>query len=124
MTDKSKLRRMFAWAELPARQDIYTWKGTTKWGNHDLYPIDPSERTFGSLSFFAIWITNTVSISTFTTGSSYIAYGLTAGQVIGGVLVGGCFSSLIAFFASRPGMDYNVGYVGRSMHVCGQWCSD
>lgn len=102
---------MFAWAELSPRQDIDTWKGTTKWGNHDLYPIDVSERTFGSMGFFALWITNCVSISTFTTGSAYIAYGLTAGQVIGGCLVGGCVSAAIASFAAFPGMDYNVGYV-------------
>ena len=27
------------WAELPARTDIHQNKGTTEWGNHDLYPI-------------------------------------------------------------------------------------
>jgi NCS1 family nucleobase:cation symporter-1 len=108
---RGPLARMMRWAELPAREDIYTWKGTTKWGNHDLYPIDPKERTYGWLGFFAIWVTNGVSISTITLGSSYIAVGLTAGQTIGAILIGTCVSSAIAFLAARPGMDYHVGYV-------------
>jgi NCS1 family nucleobase:cation symporter-1 len=109
---KGTLRKWFAWAELPARDDIYTWKGTTKWGNHDLYPIDPKERTYGWLGFVAVWVTNGVSVSTFTLGSSYIAYGLTAAECIGSILVGACISSFVAFLAARPGMDYHTGYVG------------
>jgi NCS1 family nucleobase:cation symporter-1 len=52
---RNRIERMFQWAELPVREDIYTWKGTTKWGNHDLYPIDKSERTYGWMGYFAIW---------------------------------------------------------------------
>jgi hypothetical protein len=60
---RSKLAKMFQWAELPERQDIYTWRGTTKWGNHDLYPIDPSERTYGALGYFAVWYAFPLSTS-------------------------------------------------------------
>ncbi|RDW77351.1 hypothetical protein BP6252_05404 [Coleophoma cylindrospora] len=104
------IKRLLKWAEVPAREDIFTWRGTTKWGNHDLYPIDPKEWTFGWLGFVAIWVTNGVSVSTWTLGSSYIAYGLTAGETIGSILVGSCIASFVAFFAARPGMDYHVGY--------------
>jgi NCS1 family nucleobase:cation symporter-1 len=89
---------------------VYTWRGTTDWGNHDLYPIDPKERTFGALGFFAIWATNGISVSTITLGSSYVAYGLSAGQTLGSILAGCVISSLIAFLCARPGMDYHIGY--------------
>ena len=108
---RGPIARMLKWAELPAREDIFTWKGTTKWGNHDLYPIDPKERTYGWLGFFAVWVTNGVSVSTITLGSSYVAYGLTAGQTIGCILLGTCVAASISFLAARPGMDYHVGYV-------------
>jgi NCS1 family nucleobase:cation symporter-1 len=42
--------------ELPERTDVYTWKGTTRWGNHDLYPIPEKERTFGYLGFFSRYV--------------------------------------------------------------------
>ena len=106
-----RLRRMFRWAELPERKDIYTYEGTTKWGNHDLYPIDPSERTFTWFSYWSIFVTSGVNISTFTLGSSFITYGLTAGQTIGGVLLGTLISAVVSFLSSRPGMDYHMGYV-------------
>jgi nucleobase:cation symporter-1, NCS1 family len=106
-----RLRRMFRWAELPERTDIYTWKGTTKWGNHDLYPIDPKERTFTWVSYVAIFFTNGINISTITLGSAFIAYGLTAGQTIGGVFAGTCISAIVSLLSSQPGIDYHMGYV-------------
>jgi nucleobase:cation symporter-1, NCS1 family len=102
---------MFRWAELPERKDIYTYQGTTNWGNHDLYPIDPKERTFTWLSYWAIFVTNGINISTVTLGSSFIAYGLTAGQTIGGVFAGTCISAIVSLLSSRPGIDYHMGYV-------------
>ena len=36
------------WAELPPRKDVYSYYGTTKWGNHDLYPIPMKERQFNT----------------------------------------------------------------------------
>ncbi|KAH8678280.1 permease for cytosine/purines, uracil, thiamine, allantoin-domain-containing protein [Xylariales sp. PMI_506] len=113
--------RLFKWAELPERTDIYTWRGTTKWGNHDLYPIDEKERNFGWLGFWSIWVMNGVSISTFTVGSSFIAYGLTAGETIGAVLIGACISGLISFLAARPGMDYHMGYAMMNRAAFGLW---
>ncbi|PVH99767.1 hypothetical protein DM02DRAFT_710388 [Periconia macrospinosa] len=116
-----RLRRMFRWAEVPEREDIYTWKGTTKWGNHDLYPIDPKERTFTWLSYWSIFVTNGVNISTFTLGSSFISYGLTAGQTIGGVLAGTCISAVVSYLSSRPGLDYHMGYAMINRSSFGLW---
>lgn len=44
------------WAELPARKDVYSYAGTTRWGNHDLYPIPRKERTYNQLDYFVYWM--------------------------------------------------------------------
>lgn len=100
------------WAELPARDDIYQDKGTTKWGNHDLYPIVPSERTYGRGAFLLYWVTCGAGLSTFAIGSSYIAVGLTPGEACGAVLIGSCLSSGVAILCGRAGAEKHLGYVG------------
>jgi hypothetical protein len=67
------MSRFLKWAELPARDDIYQDKGTTEWGNHDLYPITENERTYGKGAFMLYWLTCGGGLSTFAIGSSYIA---------------------------------------------------
>jgi NCS1 family nucleobase:cation symporter-1 len=106
-----KLRDAFKWAEVKERTDIYTYKGTTEWGNHDLYPIQPEEKQFGYLAYFAYWVTGGTAIFTFTLGSGYIAIGLNAGQTIGACFLGALLSSCIGVFGARPGQDYGIGYV-------------
>jgi NCS1 family nucleobase:cation symporter-1 len=101
------------WAELPPRKDVYqNGPGTTRWGNHDLYPIPKKERTFGYFSYFAYWITTGISVGTFTLGSSYIAVGLNAGETLGAILIGCVISCAVGILCGKPGMDYNLGYVG------------
>ncbi|RDW73384.1 hypothetical protein BP6252_07291 [Coleophoma cylindrospora] len=109
------------WAELPARKDVYTYAGTTRWGNHDLYPIPKKERTFGMLAYFAYWITTGVSVGTYTLGSSYIALGLNAGETLGAILAGCVISSFLGIFAGRPGMDYSLGYTMMNRVSFGLW---
>lgn len=53
-------------------------------GNHDLYPTPKKERTYRCMGLFAYWVTCGVSVSNFTIGNAYIAYGLNAGETIGG----------------------------------------
>jgi cytosine/uracil/thiamine/allantoin permease len=115
------MSKYFKWAELPARTDIHTDKGTTEWGNHDLYPIAPKERTYGRLAFFLYWTTAGVGLSTFSLGSSYIVYGLTAGQAVGAVLIGASLASLNAYLCGTVGAEKNLGYV--SVLRGGGWLS-
>lgn len=103
-----------SWAELPARTDVYSEKGTTAWGNHDLYPIPQKERKMGVKAYFAYWITTGVSVGTFTLGSAYIAVGLTAGETLGAILAGCVISCIVGCLCGKPGMDYNLGYVSCS----------
>lgn len=106
-----KVSNALKWAEVKERTDIYTWRGTTKYGNHDLYPIVPSEQKFGYLAYFAFWTNSGTAITTFTLGSSYIAIGLNASQTIVACFLGALISSLIGVFGARPGQDYKIGYV-------------
>lgn len=106
-----KFRDAFRWAEVKERTDIYTWKGTTRWGNHDLYPITPKEKTFGYWAYVAFWSTGGTALFTFTLGSGYIAIGLNAGETIGACLLGALLSSVVGVFGARPGQDYGIGYV-------------
>jgi NCS1 family nucleobase:cation symporter-1 len=105
------MSKLLKWAELPARKDIYQDEGTTKWGNHDLYPIVPEERTYGRGAFLLYWVTCGTGLSTFAIGSSYIAVGLTAGEACGAILIGSCISSCNAILCGRVGADKNLGYV-------------
>ncbi|KAE9990893.1 hypothetical protein EG327_000774 [Venturia inaequalis] len=112
------------WAELPARDDIYQDKGTTKWGNHDLYPIVSSERTYGRGAFLLYWVTCGAGLSTFAIGSSYIAVGLTPGEACGAVLIGSCLSSGVAVLCGRAGAEKHLGYtmIARvSFGLRGMW---
>lgn len=105
------MSKFFTWAELPARNDIYQERGTTKWGNHDLYPIVPKERTYGQGAFFLYWLTCGAGLSTFAIGSSYITVGLTAGEACGAILIGACMSSCNALLCGRVGSEKHLGYV-------------
>lgn len=105
------------WAELPARHDIYQDKGTTKWGNHDLYPIVPAERTYGRGAFLLYWVTCGAGLSTFAIGSSYIAVGLTPGEACGAILIGACISSVVALLCGRAGADKHLGYVSTAYYL-------
>jgi nucleobase:cation symporter-1, NCS1 family len=105
------MSKYMKWAELPARKDIYQDRGTTKWGNHDLYPIVPAERTYGRGAYLLYWVTCAAGLSTFAIGSSYVAVGLTAGQACGAVLIGASVSSMNALLCGRAGAEKHLGYV-------------
>ncbi|RDW73035.1 putative permease-2 [Coleophoma cylindrospora] len=104
------MSKYMKWAELPARTDVHQDKGTTDWGNHDLYPIAPKERTYGRGAFLLYWTTCGAGLSTFALGSSYIVYGLTAGQACGAVLIGSVLASMNSLLCGRVGAEKNLGY--------------
>ncbi|EXJ82047.1 hypothetical protein A1O1_08116 [Capronia coronata CBS 617.96] len=118
------MKQYFRWLELPAREDIYTDRGTTKWGNHDLYPIVPKERTYGRGAFLVYWVTCAAGLSTFAIGSSYIAVGLTAGEACGAIIIGSSIASLNALLCGRPGAEKHLGYTmmaRASFGLRGMW---
>ncbi|KUJ15047.1 uncharacterized protein LY89DRAFT_566485, partial [Mollisia scopiformis] len=102
-------------------KDVYTYYGTTRWDNHDLYPIPKKERTFGVMAFFAYWITTGVSVGTFTLGSTYIALGLNAGETLGAILGGCILSDIVGCLCGKPGQDYSIGYTLMNRATFGLW---
>lgn len=102
------------WAELPARTDIHQDKGTTEWGNHDLYPIVEKERTWGINSYILFWVTCGGGLSTFAIGSSYVVLGLTAGETCGAVLIGASISALNSILMGKVGAVHHMGFVSTT----------
>lgn len=113
-----RLSNLLKWAEVKERKDIYTWRGTTDWGNHDIYPSDQKDRTFGFMAYASFWAQSGSCISTYTIGSSYIAIGLSRGETIGATFLGGLISAIVGVFASQPGRDYGIGYVSLTTNPC------
>lgn len=107
------MSKYFRWAELPARTDIYTYGGTTRWGNHDLYPIAKKERTYGWMGFYSYYLVSGISTTGYSIGSAYLASGLSAGETIGAVFVGCIFAALNASLGVQVGLDKNLGFVSR-----------
>jgi nucleobase:cation symporter-1, NCS1 family len=101
----------FKWAELPPRTDVYNYEGTTRWGNHDLYPIPKKERTYGYLGFYSYYLVSGISITGFSMGSAYVSAGLSARETIGAVLVGCVCASLNACLGVQVGLDKSLGFV-------------
>jgi NCS1 family nucleobase:cation symporter-1 len=105
------IKEMLKWAEVKERKGVSSYGATTKYANHDIYPVTPQDHTFGYLAYVAFWVNSGTAISTFTLGSSYIAIGLNAGETIGACLLGALLASAIGFFGARAGQDYSIGYV-------------
>jgi NCS1 family nucleobase:cation symporter-1 len=102
------------WAELPPRKDIYLDRGTTDWGNHDLYPIVEKERTWGVGAYIMFWVTCGGGLSTFAIGSSFMSLGLSAGETVGAVLLGACIASMNTVLLGRVGAVTHLGFVSIS----------
>lgn len=102
---------MLKWAEVKERTDVYTWRGTTEWGNHDIYPIPAKEHTYGLAAYAFFWAQAGTSLLSYTMGSSYVAIGLSAAETIVACVLGAIISVFIGGFTARPGQDYSIGYV-------------
>jgi hypothetical protein len=107
----ASMSKYFKWAELPPRKDIYTYEGTTRWGNHDLYPIPKKERTYGYLGLYSYLLVSGISITGFSMGSADVSAGLSAQETIGALLVG-CICA--ALNARQVGLDKSLGFVSDS----------
>ncbi|PMD38368.1 hypothetical protein L207DRAFT_585270 [Hyaloscypha variabilis F] len=104
------MSKYFKWAELPARKDIYTYDGTRRWGNHDLYPIPKKERVYGYMGYYSYYLVSGISITGFSMGSAYVSAGLSAQETIGAVLVGCVCAALNACLGVQVGLDKSLGF--------------
>jgi NCS1 family nucleobase:cation symporter-1 len=115
------MAKYFRWAELPPRTDIDVWEGSTRWGNHDLYPIPKKERTYGVTGFYSYLGANAISVFGFTSASAYVAAGLSVWETIGAIIIGGCIAAISTFFGARPGIDWSLGYTMMTRVTFGLW---
>ncbi|ORY23825.1 permease for cytosine/purines, uracil, thiamine, allantoin-domain-containing protein [Naematelia encephala] len=91
----------------------------TNWCNRDLIPMPKERRTYGSPSFFLWWFTGGFSIVNYTTGASFIAYGLTGQQSLVCAIIGPFILGVIAVFAGWMGATHHIGYTISSRMVHG-----
>jgi cytosine/uracil/thiamine/allantoin permease len=66
--------------------------------------------------YYSYWFTAGICLTSWTLGSSLVATGLTAGQAIGAVCLGGALATMNAFFCGEAGRQHFLGYtmMGRA----------
>ncbi|KIX95502.1 uncharacterized protein Z520_08622 [Fonsecaea multimorphosa CBS 102226] len=111
----SAIRRALRLIELPDREQ------GDRWSNEDIRPVPPERQTWGPLQFVELWFLVNLNISTYQTGSSLIATGLTYWQAIIVILVGNALASFFAVLNSVSGAASHLGFPIVSRSVWGMW---
>ncbi|GAA5891948.1 hypothetical protein JCM6882_007417 [Rhodosporidiobolus microsporus] len=93
------------------------------WSNAHLDPTPPAERTWGYISYGALWIAYGFSTGVWTLGSSMIAKGLTPGQAVVCVFVAHLMGAIVIVINSRGGAVYHIGYPVYQRISFGPWGS-
>ncbi|KAL1845350.1 hypothetical protein VTK73DRAFT_632 [Phialemonium thermophilum] len=81
-----------------------------RWGNEDLDPTPPSQRTWKHFNYFMFFWAVSFNPNQWNTGSSLVSSGLLWWQATLSVAVGNLMCSAILVFASRGPAVYHVGY--------------
>jgi NCS1 family nucleobase:cation symporter-1 len=115
------ISQYFRWAELPPRDDIHVWEGTTRWGNHDLYPIPKKEKNYGVLGFYSYYAISAISIYGFTSASAYVSAGLGVWDTVGAMLLGSCISSFNSYLGAQVGVEKGLGFTMMTRATFGLW---
>ncbi|CZR69975.1 related to uracil permease [Phialocephala subalpina] len=95
----------------------------TRWINDDIKPIEAGRRTWTFWTFHNYWILVNSNISTYLTGSSLIALGLTWWQAIISIVVGNILATVFVILNSVPGAYYHIGFPVVNRYVWGMYCS-
>ncbi|KAJ5166291.1 Allantoin permease [Penicillium canariense] len=94
-----------------------------RWINNDIKPIEASRRTWGFWTFHNFWVLVNSNISSFMTGSSLIALGLTWWQAIIAIVIGQLLSTILVVVNSLPGAYYHLGFPVANRYVWGMYGS-
>ncbi|KAL1968643.1 hypothetical protein VTN77DRAFT_1469 [Rasamsonia byssochlamydoides] len=94
-----------------------------RWINNDIKPIESGRRTWGFWTFHNYWVLVQSNISSYMTGSSLIALGLTWWQAIIAIVVGNIISTLLVVLNSVPGAFYHIGFPVVNRYVWGMYGS-
>ncbi|KAJ5109997.1 Allantoin permease [Penicillium argentinense] len=90
-----------------------------RWINNDIKPIEAGRRTWGLWTFHNFWVLINSNISTYMTGSSLIALGLTWWQAIIAIVVGQLIATALVVLNSLPGAYYHLGFPVVNRYVWG-----
>ncbi|EIM84155.1 uncharacterized protein STEHIDRAFT_123633 [Stereum hirsutum FP-91666 SS1] len=89
------------------------------WTNRDLIPMPAERRTYKIWSFFIYWCISGMCISAYTTGSTLLAYGLTAGQAIGALVIGAVATGFLSVACGWMGERHHIGFTVSSRFTWG-----
>ncbi|KIY48482.1 allantoin permease [Fistulina hepatica ATCC 64428] len=94
-----------------------------RWINNDIKPIERGRRTWGFWAFHNFWVLINSNISSYMTGSSLIALGLTWWQALIAIIVGDLLSTLFVVLNSTPGAYYHIGFPIVNRYIWGMYGS-
>ncbi|KAH8652640.1 NCS1 nucleoside transporter family protein [Tricladium varicosporioides] len=105
------------------RFEVESETEATRWINDDIKPIEASRRTWSFWTYHNLWVLVNSNISTYLTGSSLIALGLTWWQAIISIVVGNLLATLFVVLNSVPGAYYHLGFPVVNRYVWGMYGS-
>ncbi|RPD56817.1 NCS1 nucleoside transporter family [Lentinus tigrinus ALCF2SS1-7] len=92
---------------------------TSAWINHDIVPLPPSRRTWGSWSFVGFWLLIGFNISGWTTASSLLGLGLNVWQAMVSVIIGQLMVGVAVVANGFVGAEWHVGFPVYNRFVWG-----
>lgn len=107
------MSKYFKWAEVRERDDLNSaeaFEGTTRWGNHDIYPVPLKERNYGILGFYSYFACGAISVYGFTAASAFVSAGLGTWDTVGAICLGSCIAAFNGYLGSRIGIDTSLGF--------------
>jgi NCS1 family nucleobase:cation symporter-1 len=78
--------------------------------NHDLAPVAPEGRTWGTFSLFAMWMSDVHSVGGYTFAASLFFLGIAGWQVLLSMVVGILVVYVLMNLIGRPSLKYGVPY--------------
>ncbi|KIY47690.1 hypothetical protein FISHEDRAFT_65969 [Fistulina hepatica ATCC 64428] len=112
MQHQSGVQKFIKRLEVPIDSDAdYT---NDRWTNRDLIPMPEGRRTYKIWSFFIYWCISGMCISAYTTGSTLLAYGLSAQQAIGALVIGAVCAGVLAVACGWMGERHHIGFTVAS----------
>lgn len=78
--------------------------------NHDLAPVAPEGRTWGTFSLFAMWMSDIHSVGGYTFAASLFFLGLAGWQVLLSMIVGIAIVNYLMNLIGRPSQKYGIPF--------------
>ncbi|KAK5173556.1 uncharacterized protein LTR77_002237 [Saxophila tyrrhenica] len=94
-----------------------------RWSNEDTLPVPPERQLWGPLQFVELWFLVNMNLSSYSTGSSLMANGLSYWQAIVVIIAGNALAALFAVLNSVSGASSHLGFPIVSRSVWGMWGS-